>query len=83
MEEDMIMFERDDLGSKYWTTTTISLDQDSSSQKKERWMEYYSLVLPKHNRGDVLLDTLPLDEREETYVHKMSTTYDDFIISSE
>lgn len=83
IEEDMIVVDRDDLGSKDWTTTAVSLDQELGSQKKERWMEKDSLVLPERNRGDVLLDSLPLAESEETSVHKMSTTYDDFIISSE
>jgi len=32
---------------------------------------------PKRHRGDVLLDSLPLAESEGTYIHKMSTTYDD------
>jgi len=29
------------------------------------------------HRGDVLLDSLPLDDSEGTSIHKMSTTYDD------
>jgi len=83
MEEDMIVVDRDDLGSKDWTTTAVTLDQELVSQKKERGMEKDSLVLPERHRGDVLLDSLPLAESEENSIHKMSTTYDDFIISSE
>lgn len=83
MEEDMIVVDRDNLSSKDWTTTAVSLDQELVSQKKERGMEKDSLVLPERHRGNVLLDSLPLAESEGTSIHKMSTAYDDFIISSE
>lgn len=82
MEEDMIVVDRGNLSSKDWTTTAVSPDQELVSQKKERGMEKDSLVLPERHRRDVLLDSLPLAESEGTCIHKMSTSYDDFIISS-